>query len=352
MGAMIPADFQTVAMRVEIATGIAMRVSAADIENPDNKHFHYFCADCYTKGTHVRLKFMKPSEHRYKFEQIDRLSGEKKEGGRELERTLSFPAHFDRWPGAHDHQCDNPVRYSALKTNALILNAQQTGPRSFIFPVRLPAQGWGEHGGKRATDLRSTFRPAGMDLGGLQSAKDMVRLLEHFERDPGLQYFQHFHDGYDVRRFEEFFFESPSAVHAYLTKQGAVGRNNSMIIAYVLKPNTSPQILRDVPNRNGFPDLSMPKLPSGEKLKLIATAMNKETMKEFSAAVHTKQSWFDGAPVLLLGEARIDAENANIVRIDIFRQEQLMKWETDHRFLPKHTPKKAAALDAQMALEL
>lgn len=352
MGAMIPAEFQTIAMRVEKATGNATPVGADDIEKADNKHFHYFCADCYAKGSHVRLKFVKGSEHKYKFEERDRFSGEKKEDGREIAKTLSFPPHFDRWPGAKPHQCENAVRYSALKGDALLLNAQQTSPRSFIFPVRLPGEGWNDHGGKRATDLRSTFRPAGMDMGGIKSAKDFARILKHFERDPGLQHFQHFHDGYDVRRFDETFFDSPLALHTYLTAHGAVGRGNAMIVAYVLNPNASPMIVRDVPKRNGFPDLSMPKLGSGEKLKLIATAMNKETYEAMKDLVHTRDSWFDGAPVFLLAEARIDQDNPNIVRIDVFNKDQMSTWDTDFHFIPKLTPKRAANLAGQMSLEV
>jgi len=337
------------AVRVDPKTHAATNVEASEITEADKKA-EYYCADCYEKGHKVRLKFVKASERHVTFEKWDKRTEELAldRGGDLIKRDRQFhlPAHFDRWPGARDHQCDQPVRYARFRENALFRNGKKIGDHSYIFPIRLPGNGaWNNHDGVRPEDLRAAFRPAGMDLGGIQDAETFRHLLKYFERDPGLQHYQYFHDGYQTRKFDETYFESPRALYEYLKRENAVGRSKAVIVAYLLNTNTSAAAIRNY--REGYVDRSAPKLPDGKRLELFVRGMNAQA-EEALYRIGREDRWFQQAPVLVLAEARIDDRDLHHVEIEFYNPAQITPWESKMRFLPKSKP----GMDGQAVLEL
>lgn len=323
------------------------KIAADEITADKISEDEYGCVDCAAKGHWVRLKFVQASTRKTSFERWNKQTGDIVVGanGQNItkEKHYTLPAHFDRWPKAKEHQCDNPVRYAKFRSQALMLNAKPIDNQCYIFPVILPGKKWHSEEAVRQGDLRNAFRPAGMGLSGMSEPKHFIRLFEHFEKDKTLQTFQYFHDGLNARLLKDVYFEGPERLYDFLHDREAVGRNNSIIVAYLLNPDTSKEAIAHADNRNGFVDKSRPKLDNGQTLKLFVRGYNDDTA-DILKNVGLRKGYYKQAEMLVLGEAYLSRDKRNHVEIDLFNPVQVSAYDKAFRLFPQAKPHDTRAM--------
>lgn len=326
------------AERIERATRERTSMQAQEITDPENSKYDYACGDCLTRGHQLRLKFVKASERRVTFKQWDKNTGQLRDGSMR-EKHYRLPAHFDRWPDAGEHKCEQPARYAALRGFGMRMNARTVGANQLIFPMLLPGKRLHHETEARQNDLRSATRPEGLGLAGMEHAKDFVRLFEFFKKDPGLQSLQYFHDGLSLRSISETYFEKPARLYNYLRLKDAVGKEASIIVAYLLDPNTSQQAINDPGARGGFIDRSMPLLEGGGKLKLFVRGANADSIEALKETA-LRNNRYMAALTLVYGEAYLSKDRPHHVEVEIFDRQQVIA--SDAPFLLNPAKKLAA----------
>lgn len=340
------AVYLTKALRVNPKTGDRKEVSA---DEPYDETCSYYCADCAEKGRLVQLKHMKASNrglafHTFDLQQNRVLSGPFNDASRTI--RFSIPPHFDRWPDAAPHNCDQPVRYAAFRNAAFKLNAKEDENGHFTFTLLSPAQAKGPSAG---LDFRNPHRPVGLDAGGINTPKDFLKLFDLFKADPGVQNFQSFHDGINARSIEETYFENVAGLHRFLKERGATGRGNACFACFSFNPNTHPASLNDKNNRGGFVDRSRPQPQKGVELSLFAYGENEGAEKALSAAC-LRYGRYKTAPVLLYGLAFIDPKMPTRVKLALETPQQILTIEESPALYP--APKDMSAGDRGAQLDL
>lgn len=337
----------TKALRVNHITGERKVVSA---DEAHDKTCAYYCADCEKKGQLVRLKFM-PALNRSLTLQTwdltqDRVLSGPFDAAATRTKHLSMPAHFDRWPGAAPHACDQPVRYAAFRKAAFELNAAEVQNGSFAFTLLSPGQNIRVQVGK---DIRNPNRPVGLDAGGIRTPSDFIKLFDFFKRDPGLQNFQSFYDYGSTRSIEETYFENVAGLHGFLADRKAVGKEKGTLVCFSFNPNTHPSALKDKNNAGGFADRSRPEPQKGVALSLFAFGESSEAEQALSAAC-LRHGKYKLAPVLLYGMAFIDPKQPLRVKLALETPEQILATEASPALYP--APKDMSAGDRGAQLDL
>ncbi len=328
-------DHIKTATRIDTRTGEKKVVSATQLFRPERigpalpshvavqPYHEFYCTDCLVKNRRVKLNFVSAARRKTTSQTFSRVTGEVIGDVRELYHVVGN--HFIRHRDALSHRCDHPARYASLRQFCVRVNGKENGENKFLLPLGLPGERWHHEQEAAANDMRTTRRFSGLDMGGITHAVQIADLIDLIHDDPELVRHTAFHDGIRIRSFQDVYCEDISALYACLIHDAGgpvIGRNQSVIVAAVLRPNIHYEVVTNRTPPFFLNDYRTVQVvgPDG-RMQVVRAQINMGNWETDKAARRMAAS--PQGDLLALGEAWLAPHDHFLICMDIFNPAQV-----------------------------